>query len=464
MSWVPAEKVLSTVAAQRKVLTEQEARIARATQEHAAQRQTLEAERAQAMHDLGQAVLQKLDVPSIANAAQTVGLVGLPNENINAKLEARRAWLARRLAEIDRDPRYANREMLRHPRTGSLMTAIAEAEDYRKPANEVLARCNDHPRFARLLSTGFGTPEYTGSWWRYSYWVDRSAADEIVAGFPGKTTFAEVREEYRLSSETVDAFDADLARLRGEVAAGEALEREHAALDDEHRNIDARGLEHTRGRIVQHLLTSDASLVSQRLAGSSALRLLFLRASGLTAKLSYLDGIHTATVQELQKELATQHERLDGVETRTRRRWAPMQLDNFRKVAEDRRPRYEKKWQRYGKVYTQVYTFDRWDRGRRFEDLLWWDLMTRGRYDGSYIHEVNEFHRVHPDYEFDANAMKGSNAEFFGQGRAADERSDHASDAANDDAASDDAEAAAASADADADIDTPGDTVGTDAS
>ena len=86
MSWVPAEQVLSTVAAQRRVLDEQQARIAHATKEHAAQRQKLEAERAQAVHDLGQAVLQKLDVPSIAKAAQTVGLVGLPNENVVGKL------------------------------------------------------------------------------------------------------------------------------------------------------------------------------------------------------------------------------------------------------------------------------------------------------------------------------------------------------------------------------------------
>src|SRR5262249_12429139 len=32
--------------------------------------------------------------------------------------------------------------------------------------------------------------------------------------------------------------------------------------------------------------------------------------------------------------------------------------------------------------------------------LLWWDLMTRGRYDGSYIPEVQTYHQTHPEYEF----------------------------------------------------------------
>jgi hypothetical protein len=126
-----------------------------------------------------------------------------------------------------------------------------------------------------------------------------------------------------------------------------------------------------------------------------------------------------------------------------------MPLDKYQKLAEDRRPRYQKRWQRYDKVYTTVHSFDRWDRGRRFEDLLWWDLMTRGRYDGSYIHEVHQFHHSHPDYSFDPEDMKGSNAEFFGD-QASDHRGDDTSDlleTANDYAA--DTDAAATSIEAD---------------
>ena len=118
-----------------------------------------------------------------------------------------------------------------------------------------------------------------------------------------------------------------------------------------------------------------------------------------------------------------------------------MPLDKYQKLAEDRRPRYEKRWQRFGKVYTSVHSFDRWDRGSRFEDLLWWDLMTRGRYDGSYLPEVAEFHRRRPDYQFDPSNLNRRAADW-----------------------SDEAEAATHAIEADASADDAGDTIATDVS
>jgi hypothetical protein len=412
MSWVPAQQVLATVASQRQVLAEQRERIATVAQNHATERGSVEADRLQAVHDLGQALLPKLSAASIAAAAQQVGLVGLPNEDIPGRLAARRAWLVSRLAEIAKDPRYANSELLRHPRTGSLTTAIAEAEDLKKPASGVVSTCEAHPRFEQLWSSGFGAPDRAAPWWRYSYWVDRDAADALVALFPGKKSFAEVREDYRVSKETIAVYDTELARLRAEVAAGEALEREYRTLYDEHHDLDAQATEYTRGRLLAHVLTSDAALMSQRLEASAALRLLFLRASGLTAKVAYLDGIQKTTLAEMDRDLKTMTERLDGVEARTRKRWAPMPVEKYEKLAQDWRPRYEKRWQRYDKVYGSVYEYDRWDRGSRYDDLLWWDLMTRGRYDGSYMPEVAEFHRVHPDYQFDPSLLHGNATRF----------------------------------------------------
>lgn len=455
MSWVPAERVLATVAAQKQVLAEQAERIAAADARHAAERQRVHEEYQQACHDLGQALLAKVEQPAIALAAEQTGLVGLVNENVPAKRDARRVWLAQRLQQIANDPRYANAELLRHPRTGSLTTAIAEATDYRRTAAGVVETCESHLRFGRLYEIGYGTDAHEFSWWRYSHWADRSAANEIVAMFPGKTDFSQVRADYDTAKQTVATYDAELARLHGEVKAGEALEAEYRTLYDEYQTLDQRALDHTRGRLVQHLLTSDASLVSQRLLGWPSLRLLFLRASGLQAKIGYLDGIHKKNVGDLRGELETQFVRLDTIEQRTRKRWAPMPMDKFQKLAEDRRARYDKRWQRYDKVYVSVRSFDKWDRARRFEDLLWWDLMTRGRYDGSYINDVFMFHRTHPTYSFDADDMKGSDRDFFGDelanivgDRDAQDRSDDF-DTTDAQDRSDDADAAAISIDTD---------------
>ncbi|MDB4942551.1 MAG: hypothetical protein JWP97_2085 [Labilithrix sp.] len=401
MSWVPAEQVLQTIAAQRQVIAEQEKRIRAFDDYHAAERAKLEAQLQQAQHDLGQALLPRLEPRWIQAAALATGLVGLPAENVLGKLEQRRAWLAAQMTRILHDPRYVNRELLRHPRTGSLMTALAEATEHRRVASELCVACESNPRFARLLETGFGTASAGTAWWRYSYWQDRSAAEEITTRL-GKTDFAQVREEYDRMKSTVAVHDAEIASVRAEIAAGEQLDRAYAELYDEHQHLDERALEHTRGRLVQHLLGTDASHVQAMMrAVSSPFLVLFLRASGIAAKISYLDGMKSKQLAELQQELRTQQQRLDQAETKTRKRWAPMPSDRFAKLSEDRRPRYEKRWQRFGKMYTTVHVYDRYERARYYDDLLWWDLMTRGRYDGLYLDDVQRFHHQHPGYQFE---------------------------------------------------------------
>jgi hypothetical protein len=115
-------------------------------------------ERQRAFHDLGQACLARLDAASIASAAEAVGLIGLPSENLPEQVEARRVSLEARMTAILEDPLYANRELLRHPHTGSLTTAIADAEGLRRPASQVVATCERHPHFITLWTNGFGSP------------------------------------------------------------------------------------------------------------------------------------------------------------------------------------------------------------------------------------------------------------------------------------------------------------------
>jgi hypothetical protein len=437
---MPAEQVLSTVAQQREILASERARVAEFTRYHANEIAKLEAERVDATHDLVQALLPSLEPRVIAWAAEVSGLAGLPSEDIPAKVAARRAADAQRLGAIAADPRFANRELLMHPRTGSLTRELAEAEELRQPAVSVIDTCEQSPRFDRLWQSGYGAPDFSAPFWRYSYWEDHRAANALLAKFPGKTTFGEVRAAYESAVQTRDTFDAEIARVRETIAACDALAREHATLLDEQAHLDERALAITQKRIVQHLLTSDTSLVSQRLQPWPDIRMLFLRASGLAAKIVYLEGIERAHVADVLKEVATQEQRLGDVEFRTRRRWAAMPLEKWQKLAIDRRPRYEKRWQRVGKVYGTVHAYDRWDRGSYYDDLLWWDVMTRGRYDGSYLPDVAAFHEGHPDYVFDPD-YKALKAE-----------------------AELDAESAAAAAAIDADMDAPTDLVQADAS
>jgi hypothetical protein len=261
--------------------------------------------------------------------------------------------------------------------------------------------CESSPRFDRLITSDWGTPEAKAPWWRFSYWQDRSAAADIVTK-SGKTSFAEVRDEYAKGKQNVATYDAEIAQVAQRIKFGESLDQEYAQLYDEHQTLDARGLEHTRHRLVEHLLGVDAATMTQRLrAAASPFLMLFLRASGLAAKASYLDGIFRNNAGEIERDLAAQKGKLDNVEQRTRRRWQAMPAEKYQSLAVDRRAKYDKRFERWGKVYNTVYVYDRWDRARYYDDLLWWDLMTRGRYDGSFLPEVEAYHRLHPGYAFD---------------------------------------------------------------
>jgi len=57
MNWVPAERVLETVAAQRGAIAKEEARIASFNEYHVAEQAKLEAEKLEATRDLGLGVL-----------------------------------------------------------------------------------------------------------------------------------------------------------------------------------------------------------------------------------------------------------------------------------------------------------------------------------------------------------------------------------------------------------------------
>ena len=220
---------------------------------------------------------------------------------------------------------------------------------------------------------------------------------------PGATSFYDVRKRYDSMQSDLAIFTHELQLLRAKVTACETLLREHITLVDEYQTLDARALEHTRRRMVEHLLSADASQVTQHLRthAKSALLLLFLRASGVTAKIAYLDQMLQVKLTEMRQDADVQLQKLNAAEARTRKRWAPMLRDKFDKLAQDRRPRHEQRWQRLQRTYSAVSSYDRYDRGRYYEQFLWWDLMTRGRYDGSYIDEVSAFHHANPSYAFE---------------------------------------------------------------
>src|SRR5262249_45822374 len=228
-----------------------------------------------------QAMLPELSRPALERAAQLSGLTALVLEDPLAAMERERAALEARRAEIEAEERFAQRELLRAPRTGKLTSHIAELEAVRGPLQQVVETAAP-PRLERLLEIGYGTDAYTVGWWRMSYYSDWKAGDEICDRFPGKK-FGDVRAELVEARRSIEAFDGQLAELRAQVAAGEALEAEHARAGEALASLPERTLAAARARLAQHLSGLELAHLGDRLRADSPLPGLLQRGLPLRA-------------------------------------------------------------------------------------------------------------------------------------------------------------------------------------
>lgn len=394
------QEVLRLLQGQRREVQEALSAAERYVEGHLRNREALSKQYQQAVADLGTALLPQLDPAWLSWAVHVTGYAPFRHHDPIAAREEERARLRQRLATIESDRRFSERELLRHPRTGTLIGRRQELAAHRAPWADVLERA-DHPRLERLLEVGYGTDRYAVPFWRLSYYQDWEAGDAILERFPGMGGFGALAEEIRQARETVSTLDHALAETDREIAAGVALETEHAQLVERLRDLDARWLDHARGRIVEHLLAIDPNVVKPIFRDRPEIQLLYLRASGIVAKVRYLDAIVAEHAEKLRRELPERLRKVDREIQKFRRpknlhaRW-PRELVERR--TRSRAAQHQKHFQRFEKHYQTVWIYEDWARARAHEDFLWWFLMTRGRVPGHYIPEVQAFVESHPQW------------------------------------------------------------------
>lgn len=357
---------------------------------------------AKASHDLARALLPGLTREQLERLAALTGYQRPLADDALGALEGERASLTRRIAAIEADPRFAQRELLRHPRTGSLTRALAELEELMAPLRGVIERCA-HPRTERLLESGYGTPAYDTGFWRLSYFRDWEAGDAILERFPEKALFSEVRDDLLRAREAIGPLSSEHARVSAEIAAGAALEQEHAQRREALRTLAARWLDKVRSDAVAFLLGCPPDAIASRLKKDAEVELLYKRCAGLRAKVRYMDEIFAHQVQAFTWDAKKAIAKLDkdiGKYSRPKKWHTRFAAPAFEKRFRDRTSAYQKRWQRFEKTYTRVYTFDRYDRAVLDRNLLWWDVLTDGRVNGAYIPEVHQFYRQRPGFVY----------------------------------------------------------------
>ncbi len=369
---------------------------------HHQRRGELERAYAQAVSDLGTTLVRSLSAEWIDYAIRVTGFTALGAENPLAMMENERQKRSGRLAQIEADVRFAQRELLRHPNTGSLPRALWEMQEHLAPLMEVLTRCA-HARMASLMESGYGTTGYSTGFWRMSYYADWKAGDEILARFPEKQFFSQVREEYGRAYQSVGPLQAEISRLQAEIAAGEALEREHQEISTALASLEPRWLDHVRQRLATFMLECPPEALAPRLAPVPEIDLAYKRLIGVTAKGRYLDGIYAHFVSEFEQDAKTALGKLDrdmGKLSRPKKAGTRFPVEGFQRRFRDRSEAHRKRWSRFEKTYGAVYGFNAYHLAPIGAGLLWWDVMTNGRLDGDFIPEVQQFRRENPQYRW----------------------------------------------------------------
>jgi hypothetical protein len=355
-----------------------------------------------AREELLHIILPDLSDEAIKRAVSLTGYVPLRNEDPRGGVEKERTQLTARIAEIEAQTAYSQRELLRAPRVGVLTRQVAELEDFSKTLTETMWAAN-HPRLQRLIESGYDTDSYATGWWRSSYYADWKAGDEILARFPNKKRFAEVREEVVQARDSLEVYNAKLDELRKQIAAGEALEQEHDDLAARLAGLDEKHLGDWRKRLGDYLTDLGPTALADRLEREPELLLLTKRMSGLKHQIDYLDQI-AGQVETMRQALLEERSKVGRERykwSRPKHAWMTFDPEASDKRFRLRPAKMRQRRERFWATYDTVSGFDRYDRARLVEDFLWWDLMTDGRIDGDFIPEVRAFHTHHPDYRYD---------------------------------------------------------------
>ena len=388
---------------QRAELTKQLDNVAQLRNQHTERRAEVQARADEAQKELLFALLPDLTPESIRRAVARTGYASLAQTNPQAQLAAETARLSARVKQLEADSRYRNRELLRAPHTGTLTQGLDELMEFRRAIVESMEGLS-HPRLEHLLEVGYDTADYKVGWWRSAYYSDRKAAKEILSRASGKQRFREVREDYLQSREALVEYDQKIASLKGELSAGEALEREHdeavAALSD----VPGRLLSSLHEKLGKYLQDLEAPAIAERLKDEPDLQSLLKRWDGLRHKLGYLDELSQKQLDETEQKIRSEQQKLERdvmKYSRPKNQDARFPAGDFERRFQDRPRSFWTSINRYERSYDTVYGYDGYERASLVESFLWWDLMTDGRIHGRYISDVERHYQTYPHYHYE---------------------------------------------------------------
>jgi hypothetical protein len=190
---------------------------------------------------LAKILLPELDSEVVSAAHRRTGLSFLAPATLEL-LSGERQQLEARRRELEGMPEF-QLSPIEARRTAQ--EELQRVKEFQEALGSVVEKCRAHPRFQTLLELGYGTSRYATPFWRYSYYLDRAAANELCAS-TGKKDFRSLLEEYESAADALQSLQQRSQRL----SSSGASPREEWE---------------QRGRQLEQLLASQLSTLQTRL-------------------------------------------------------------------------------------------------------------------------------------------------------------------------------------------------------
>ena len=153
-------------------------------------------------------LLPSLDSEVVSSAHRRTGLSFLSPGMLNV-LFAERQDLETQRRELESMPEF---QLSPAEARRTAQEELGRIKEYQDALGSVVAQCQAHPRFQLLLETGYGTSRYGTPFWRYSFYLDRWAANELCAS-TGKKDFQTLLDEYQTAEDSLQTLQSRSQRL-----------------------------------------------------------------------------------------------------------------------------------------------------------------------------------------------------------------------------------------------------------
>ena len=373
------------------------------------------------LEQAAQQLLPTASAEDLTAAGRETGLSHLPQRR--AEYEQKRAQWGARLAQIEADPNFVNREAILHPTEGSVARELGQCQHSSAQWQAHLQKFEIEP-----------------FQWLQNRKIQREMGQGAFSSFMDTVTFGGLREDkakkrcvstlgYQSWDQLIADHDHGHAQL-GQLSARteqlgayraqvETLVQEHGDLWQWVHDFENRLLDVLRKELVEHLGRSDLRAIHRHVRPSA--RKLISGAYAMMCKVGYLGAMGAY----LGREIEDRHRRVQSIET-VRNKWAVkpheyltgdkskwlVMVPHMKHEGTRKRLRWTRR------MHRNVYEYDDFD---DFDDYLWYDddlfpydafahgsdePMPHEGFSKEVLPEIAEYRHAHGQEKADYSAFK----------------------------------------------------------